>query len=300
MKKQIGFIGLGKMGENMVLNLVDKKYRVVVYNRSPEPVKKLARHKGVIPSYDYEEFVKKIPKPRTIIIMVTAGKPVDSVIKELSKKLNKGDIIIDGGNSYYEDSIRHYKKLKKKGINFLDMGTSGGLKGARNGSSLMIGGDKKIFKKIEPLFKDLAVKNGYGYLGISGAGHFVKTIHNGIEYALLEAYGEGYEILSRSKYNLDMKEVSRIWCNGSVIRSWITELAGDVFRKCGNSIKCVVGKIGGGETGRWSLKIAKKEKVEPHTLEHALMKRKKSLKKQSFSTRFVSAVRKEFGGHNEP
>lgn len=300
MKKYIGFIGLGKMGENMVLNLIDKKYKVVVYNRSPEPTKKLARHKGIVPSYDYDEFVKKIPKPRTIVIMVTAGEPVDSVVKELSKKLSKGDTVIDGGNSYYEDSIKHYKELKKKGIDFLDMGTSGGLTGARNGASIMVGGDKKIYNKIQPLFKDLAVKDGYGYMGEAGAGHFVKTIHNGIEYALLEAYGEGYEILSKSKYKLDMKEVSKVWCNGSVIRSWITELAENVFKKCGNSIKCVVGRIGGGETGNWSLKIARKEKVEPHTLIHALMKRKRSLKQQSFSTRFVSAIRQEFGGHNEP
>ena len=288
------------MGENMVLNLIGKKYKVVAYNRDPKPTKKLANHKGVIPAYDYKEFVKKIPRPRAIVMMITAGKPVDEVIKEISGLLNKGDIIIDGGNSYYEDSVRHHKELKKKGIHFLDMGTSGGLTGARNGASLMIGGDKKVFKVLEPLFKDLAVKDGYGYMGGAGAGHFVKIVHNGIEYALLEAYGEGYEILSKSKYKLDMKEVSKVWSNGSVIRSWITELAGNVFKKCGDSIKCVVGRIGGGETGSWSLRIAKKEKVEPHTLIHALMKRKKSLKQQSFSTRFVSAIRQEFGGHNEP
>lgn len=300
MKKHIGLIGLGKMGENIAIHLTEKGYKVTVYNRSPEPVKRLAKRKGIEGSYNYGEFVSKIPTPRTIIIMVTAGNPVDSVVSELSKRLSKDDIVIDGGNSHYEDSIRHYKELKKKEIHFLDMGTSGGLTGARHGASLMIGGDKKIFKKIEHLFRDMAVKNGYGHVGEAGAGHFVKTIHNGIEYALLEAYSEGYEILHKSKYKLNLKEVSRIWCHGSVIRSWITELAENVFRKCGNSIKCVVGKIGGGETGRWALKIAEKEKIEPHTLEHALTKRKKSKKKQSFATRFVSAVRKEFGGHNEP
>ena len=288
------------MGENMVLNLIGKKYKVVAYNRNPKPTEKLARHKGVIPTYDYKELVKKISRSRVVIMMVTAGKPVDSVIKELSNLLNKGDVIIDGGNSYYEDSVRRCKELKKKGIHFLDMGTSGGLTGARHGASLMIGGDKKVYKKLEPLFRDLAVKKGYGYMGESGAGHFVKTVHNGIEYALLESYAEGYEILSKSKYKLDMVEVSKIWCNGSVIRSWITELAQDVFKKCGNNIKCVVGKIGGGETGRWTLKIAKKLGSDPQTLQHALMKRKKSLKQQSFSTRFVSAIRQEFGGHNEP
>ncbi len=300
MKKHIGFVGLGKMGENMVLNLLGKKYKVVAYNRNPQPTKKIARHKGIVPTYDYKELIKNIPKPRAIIIMVTAGKPVESVVKELSGLLERGDTIIDGGNSYYEDSVRRHKELKKKGINFLDMGTSGGLTGARHGASLMIGGDKKTYKKLEPLFRDLSVKNGYSYMGTSGAGHFVKVVHNGIEYALLEAYAEGYEILSKSKYNLDMKDVSKVWSNGSVIRSWITELAERVFKKCGNNIKCVVGRIGGGETGRWTLKIAKKLGTDPHTLQHALTKRKKSLKQQSFATRFVSAIRQEFGGHNEP
>ena len=300
MKKQIGFIGLGKMGENMVLNLSGKGYKVVVYNRSSGPVRKLAKKKNVIPSYSIEEFVKELPKPRTIIVMVTAGKPVDAVLKSLEPLLNRGDIVIDGGNSYYEDSVRRHKELKRKGIHFLDMGTSGGLLGARHGASLMVGGEKKVFKKIEPLFKSLSVKNGYGYVGEAGAGHFVKTIHNGIEYAVLESYSEGYEILSKSKYKPDLKQVSRIWSNGSVIRSWITELAEDVFKKCGNNIKCVAGKIGGGETGSWAVKIAKKEHAESHTLEHALRKRKKSLKKQSFSTKFASALRKEFGGHDEP
>jgi len=201
MKKVIGLIGLGKMGENMVLNLLDKKYKVVVYNRSSGPTKKLAR-KGATGSYSYEEFVKKLGKQKVIILMVTAGKPVDAVISDLVPLLDKGDIIIDGGNSYYEDSIKLCKDLKKKGINFLDMGTSGGLTGAREGASIMVGGDKKIFSKIEQLFRDLSVKDGYGYMGDSGAGHFVKIVHNGIEYALLEAYGEGFEILEKSKYKL--------------------------------------------------------------------------------------------------
>lgn len=299
MKKHLGFIGLGKMGENMVLNLLSKNYKIVGCNRNPAPTKKLAKHKGFVPAYDYKELVKNIPKPRTIVIMITAGKPIDEVIKELSGLLNKGDIIIDGGNSYYEDSVRRHKELKKKGINFIDMGTSGGLTGARHGASLMIGGDKKICKKLEPLFKDLAVKDGYGYMGDAGAGHFVKVVHNGIEYALLEAYGEGFEILDKSEYKLDYAEVSRVWNNGSVIRSWFTELAGKVFKKS-NCLQMVKGKIGGGETGRWTLKIANKEGVDAHTLKHALNKRKKSLKKQSFSTKFVAAIRKEFGGHNEP
>jgi 6-phosphogluconate dehydrogenase len=300
MKKTIGIIGLGKMGENIALNLSGKGYNVAVYNRHEEQTRKISKHRNIIASFDYDEFVSNIPKPRTIILMVTAGKPVDNVIGELSRKLNKGDIVIDGGNSFYEDSIRRYNELKKKGVHFLDVGVSGGIYGARHGTCLMIGGEKEVFRKTEQLFKDLSVKRGYGYLGKSGAGHFTKMIHNGIEYALIESYAEGYEILNKSKYKFDFEKISKLWSNGSIIRSYITELAGNVFKKCNNNLDCVVGKIGGGETGSWALKTAKKEKVDSQVLEHALKKRKTSLKKQSFSTKFVSSIRKEFGGHNEP
>jgi len=271
MKKQIGFIGLGRMGSNMVLNLFDHDYKVVVYNRSPQSTKKLSRrNKKIIATFSVEELISKLPKPRTIVVMVTAGKPVESVIEKLSSVLDKGDVVVEGGNSKYEDAIKYSKKLKKKGIHILDMGTSGGLTGARNGASLMIGGEKNIFKKTESLFKDLAVKNGYGYFGSAGAGHFVKTIHNGIEYAVLESYGEGFEILNKGPYKLDYEKVARVWSNGSVIRSWISELAEKAFKK-NPKLKPVKGKIGGGETGKWSLEIAKKENIEAHTLEHALL-----------------------------
>jgi len=299
MKKEIGFIGLGKMGSMMVENLLSKKYKIVAHNRSSGPIKKIAR-KGAVPAYSLEELAAKLKGSRVIILMVTAGKPVDLVLKSLSPLLSKGDIVIDGGNSYYEDSVRRYKKLRKLGVNYMDMGTSGGLTGARNGASLMIGGDKKVFRKIEPLFRDLAVKNGYGYMGEAGAGHFVKTVHNGIEYSILESYAEGYGILDKSKYNLDLKNVSRVWSHGSVIRSWITELAEKAFGKHGNVLKNYKGKIGGGETGGWTLKIANELKVDAHTLKHAIQTRKKSLKRQSFATRFISAIRHEFGGHEEP
>ena len=187
MKKHIGFIGLGRMGQNMVLNLLDNKWKVTIYNRSPEKVKKLSKKKNIIPSYSLEEFIKKIPKPRIIWLMVTAGKATDAVINQILPYSSKGDTIIDGGNSFYEISMNRGKKLKKKGIHFLDVGVSGGLEGARKGASLMIGGDKKIFRRIEPLFKSLAVKDGYGYMGSSGSGHFVKGIHNAIEYGMMGA-----------------------------------------------------------------------------------------------------------------
>jgi len=283
------------MGHNMALNLVDNKHRVVVYNRSPEPTRRIAR-KGAIGSYSYEEFCEKLGKKKVILMMVPAGKPVDVVLKGIIPNLSRGDVIIDGGNSYYEDSIRRYKMLKKKGISYLDMGTSGGLAGARHGASLMIGGDKKVFKKVEGLFRDLATKNGYGYMGESGAGHFVKIVHNGIEYGMLEAYGEGFEILYESKYKLDFEKVARVWANGSVIRSWLMELSEEAFRK-NPKLKGVKGIIGGGETGRWAHKIAQKEKVEDRILRHALKRRRESHKRQDFSTKFIVEMRNKFGGH---
>ena len=299
MKKEIGFIGLGRMGSLMVENLLSKKYKIVAYNRSKEPVRRIAK-KGAIASYSLEELIGKLKKPRIIVLMVTAGKPVDLVLNQLTGLLEKGDIVIEGGNSYYQDSIKRHNKLKKLGINFLDMGTSGGLEGARNGASLMIGGNKNIFKKVEQLFKDLAIKDGYGYMGESGSGHFVKTVHNGIEYSVLESYAEGYAILKKSKYKLNLEKVSKVWSNGSVIRSWITELAQRAFRNHTNELKGYKGKVGGGETGMWASKIADNLNIDVDTLKHAIFSRKRSMKKQTFATKFVAAIRKEFGGHKEP
>ena len=193
----VGFIGLGRMGSRMVMNLLDKKQKVVVYNRSPEPVRELSK-KGAIPSYSLHEFVSKLSNKKIIWIMVTSS-AVDSIIADLISLLSKGDIIIDGGNSYYKDSIRRYNKLKEHGINFVDVGTSGGLESARHGACLMVGGDKNIYKQLEFLFRNLAVKDSYGYMGNAGAGHFVKMVHNGIEYGMLEALGEGFEALNNHK-----------------------------------------------------------------------------------------------------
>ena len=296
-KLKLGFIGLGRMGHNVVLNLIDKKHKVVVFNRHPDKVKKIAKQ-GAIGAYSLEELVQKLPKPRVVVLMITAGKPVDAVMKGLLPLLDKGDTIVEGGNSWYEDDLRRSKLCKKKGINFVDMGTSGGLMGARYGASLMIGGDKKIFKQYEKMFKDIATKNGYGYMGPTGSGHFVKMVHNGIEYAIEEAYGEGYELLDKSRYKYDYEKVSTVWNNGSIIRSFLVEKALDAFKK-DPKLRKFKGVIGGGETGQWTLNQAKKEKVEMETLKHAVKKRKQSYKKQSFATKVISAMRWEFGGHLE-
>ncbi len=295
---KLGFIGLGRMGYNIVLNLIDHKHDVVVYNRSPEKVQQIAQE-GAIASSSYEELASKLDTPRLIIISVTAGKPVDDVIDGLLPHLSKGDVIIESGNSWYEDSIRRHDALKKKGIQFLDMGTSGGLSGARNGACLTIGGEKKLFEKYENLFKDIATEKGYAYMGEVGSGHFVKMVHNGIEYALLQAYGEGAETLKKGPYKLDFEKVFSVWSHGSIIRSYLSEISVDAFKK-DHDLKKFKGIIGGGETGTWTLKVAEKEGVEFGSLQHALEARKKSQEKQTFATKYVAAIRNEFGGHVEP
>ena len=293
---KIGFIGLGRMGFSIALNLHSKKIGVVAYNRSPEPLMHIKKY-GIDAAFSTEELIKKLPKQKIIWLMVTAGKPVDSVIDELVPYLNANDIIIDGGNSFYKDSIRRYKKLKNKKIHFVDIGTSGGLKGARYGACLTIGCDKKIFKKIEFACRAVSAKNGYAYVGSAGAGHFVKMVHNGIEYALLQAYGDGFELLLKGPYkNLDLKKIAEAWKNGSVIRSWLVELAADALKK-DPKLSRIEGIIGGGETGQWAVSTAKECKVPFESVKLALKLRKKSRKKPSFSGKVVAALRNEFGGH---
>ncbi len=293
---KLGFIGLGRMGFNMALNLKDNKINVVAYNRHPGPARKIKKH-GVEAAFSIEELIKKLPKQRIIWIMVTAGKPVDVVIKELLPYLSKGNIIIDGGNSFYKDSIRRYNYLKKKKIHFLDIGTSGGLSGARHGACLTIGGDKKIFRKIEPVCKAVSAKNGYAYVGKAGSGHFVKMVHNGIEYVLLQAYGEGFELLKSGPYkSLDLKKISKTWKNGSIIRSYLVELAEKAFAK-DSKLGKIQGIVGGGETGEWAVKTAKEFGVDVETIKLALTERKKSRKKPRFAGKVVAALRNEFGGH---
>lgn len=297
MKKEIGFIGLGKMGQSIVLNLLDKKYKVVIYNRSPEPIKKFARKKGVVPSYSIDEFISKISsKPKIIWLMITAGKPVEETIRNLLPHLKKGDIIIDGGNSFYDDSIKRAKKLKKRGIEFIDCGVSGGIEGARRGACLMIGGNEKTFKKIENLFRDLSVKDGYGYVGLSGAGHFVKGIHNGIEYGMMSALNEGFEaIRSQSKiFKTDLKEVSKIYNNGSIIQGKLTNWLYDSFEKPRylDEISCQVPE---GETEK-EMKILDRRFSMP-ILHKARMMRLHS-RKDMVCGQIISALRNEFGGHD--
>jgi 6-phosphogluconate dehydrogenase len=292
---KIGFIGLGRMGRNMVLRLKKNKQGVVAYNRSPEKVKDVMK-KGVTGAFTLKELVEKLLPPRIIWIMVPAGDPVDKMITGLLPYLNEGDILIDGGNSNYHDSMRRAEYLKTEGIYYLDVGTSGGLGGEKKGYCLMIGGEKQAYGKVEPLFKVLATKEGYNYVGSSGSGHYVKMVHNGIEYALLQSYGEGFELLKNGPFNLDLEKISKLWQNGSVIRSWLLELAEDAFKK-DPQLKKITDFIGGGSTGRWTVEESLKLETPSPMISLALALRFRTRQKESFSGKVVAALRKEFGGH---
>lgn len=293
--KKIGFIGLGRMGTNMVENLLDHRYKVVVYNRSIEPTKKLVR-KGASPSYFLEEFMEKLGKNKIIWIMIKSGKPVEDTIKNLIPYLNKGDTIIDGGNSFYKDSIRRHDFLQKKKINFLDCGTSGGIEGARHGACMMVGGDKKTFDKIEFLFRDFCAKDAYAYVGKSGAGHFVKAVHNGVEYVMMGGLGEGFEILNKNKnkLNINLKEVSKVYANASIIEGKLTKWLWESFKEK-NYLEKIKGVVPQGETEKELETINKVYKM--NLIKTAINQRKLTRKKSSYAGKIISALRNKFGGH---
>lgn len=298
MDKRIGFIGLGKMGLNMVNRIVKGGIEVVAHNRSHEPIKE-AEQLGAIGTYTIEEFFQKLPKQRIIWLMVTAGPVVDEWIQKILPHLKQGDIVVDGGNSNYKDSVRRCEELKNKGITYMDCGTSGGIGGAKDGYSLMAGGTKDGFTQIEPVLKTLARNQPHGYLhvGPSGAGHYVKTIHNGIEYALCQAYGEGLELITKGPYNVELAKLAHVWNNGSVIRGWLLELAEEAFKE-NPTLEGIKGIIGGGETGTWTVEEAKLRNVKIPTIELALKIRKDTNKKEgSFSAKVVAVLRNKFGGH---
>ncbi|OGG27493.1 6-phosphogluconate dehydrogenase (decarboxylating) [Candidatus Gottesmanbacteria bacterium RIFCSPLOWO2_01_FULL_39_12b] len=266
--------------------------------RSPDKLRDDRSIGKLTPCYNLNHLVNNLAPPRIIWLMVEHGKPVDEVIRELIKAgVTKGDIIIDGGNSFYKDSVKRHKFLKEKGINFLDMGTSGGLEGARNGACLMIGGEKNIYEKLVPLFQKLiGTKGGYAYFGPAGAGHFVKMVHNGVEYGMLQAIGEGFELLAKGPYDLNFHLISKNWNSGSVVRGWLMELLERALQK-DPKLKSFSGIIGGGSTGEWTVETAKELEVKVPVIKESLDARKKSLDKPSFSGKVVAALRYQFGGH---
>ena len=288
MKKHIGYIGLGKMGMSMVARLKEKKWHVETYD---------VNGKGSAQSL--EQLANSLLKPRIIWIMVPAGKPVDGVINELLPLLQKGDTVIDGGNSLYEDSIHHGKKLAQRGISFLDVGVSGGPGTVRAGKpALMIGGEKKVFEKLKPLLLDLTRKASFGYMGKSGAGHFVKMVHNCIEYGMMQAIAEGFAMMKKARFRLDLREVARVYNNGGVIQSRLTGWLETGLKKYGQELKEVSGSVAHTGEGEWTVKTAKKLGVPVPAIKDAFDFRVQSEKKPSYTGKILTMLRSQFGGHS--
>ena len=294
---EVGMIGLGRMGMNMARRLVGDGHKVVVYNRTQDKVSQMVKE-GAVASNSFQDFIVKLTPPRVVWMMLPIGGPIDEHIEKLMPLLLEGDILIDGGNSHFKDDIRREKLLKSKGIHYMDAGVSGGIWGLKVGYCTMVGGDKSDFERIEPLLKTLAPENGYLYCGKTGAGHFVKMIHNGIEYGLMEAYGEGFEILKASPFasSLDLGKVARVWNHGSVVRSWLLELLERAFENDPNLDK-ISGYVEDSGEGRWTVEQAIESGVSATSIAHAVFKRFESRQKEVFSNKVLAALRNEFGGH---
>jgi 6-phosphogluconate dehydrogenase len=293
---EIGIYGLGRMGGNMATRWVRAGHRVVASNRSRGPVEEAATL-GAIPAYTMEEMVGKLEAtPRVVWLMVPSGQVTDDALDHALSLLKPGDIIIDGGNSNWHDTQRRAGKVNAAGLHFQDCGTSGGIWGLKVGYSLMIGGEKEIFEHLEPLYKSLAPENGYGYMGTHGAGHFVKMVHNGVEYGMLQAYGEGFEILEKSQFSLDMREVTRVWQNGSVVRSWLLDLAALAFNE-DPTLANIKGYVQDSGEGRWTVQAAIDEDVPAPVITLSLLQRFVSRQDESFSAKVIAALRNQFGGH---
>jgi glucose-6-phosphate 1-dehydrogenase len=299
-EKGVGIIGLGKMGSGIARRLLENGWNVVGYNRT-ESKTKILEHEGLKGAYSMEEFVRKIKKPRVIWLMVPAGKAVDDMLfgkDGCALHLEKGDMVIDGGNSFFKDSVAREKKLQRRGIHFMDVGVSGGPGGARNGACLMVGGDKKIYQKLEPLFKDLAAHAAYGYFGKSGAGHFVKMVHNGIEYGMMQAIAEGFEIMKRSRFKPNLKNVADVYNHKSVVESRLVGWLKDGFEEYGEDLKKISSAVGHTGEGAWTVQTAKELGVPTPIITGALRFRKQSAQKPSYTGKVLSTLRNQFGGHS--
>jgi len=298
MKKEIGYIGLGKMGKNMVFRLLKNKWKVVAYNRSPEKVEEVVR-RGAVGVTNIKDIISNLSTPRVVWVMVS-HQAVGEVIEELVPLLKKGDIIIDGGNSPYRESIERSKQLAKKGIGFLDIGVSGGPGGALKGACMMVGGQKELYDKFSKsgFFTHTCVINGYGYMGNSGAGHFVKMVHNGIEYGMMQSIAEGYDLLRHSKeFNLDLLKVTDVYSHGSVITSRLVSWMYDGYKKYGKDLNDISGRASASGEGKWTVEAGERENIPMPAIVAALKTRKASQKKPSYQGKVVSTMRGEFGQH---
>jgi 6-phosphogluconate dehydrogenase len=293
---QLAMIGLGRMGGNMVQRLLGGEHEVVVYDRSADAVKQLVA-KGVTGANDVADVAKRLPPRRVVWVMLPAGAPVESTIEQLVARLERGDIVIDGGNSNYRDSLRRAEALEAKGIEFVDVGTSGGVWGLTQGYCLMIGASPSAFEYCEPIFRTLAPADGYAHVGPPGAGHYVKMVHNGIEYGMLQAYAEGYEILHASQdFTLDLRQIAKLWNHGSVVRSWLNELAERALSR-DSELAGIRGYVEDSGEGRWTVEEAMRLDVPAPVITLSLLARFRSRQEESFGAKVIAALRNEFGGH---
>lgn len=297
MSKTIGYIGLGKMGINMTGRLIGLGWKIYAYD--PEPaVRMVAKEKGAVVFSSIKTLAEALPDPKVVFMMVP-HKVVDEVIRELLPYLSKGSSVIDGGNSHFENSVKRYKSLKWHGVAFLDAGISGGPKGALNGACVMVGGDKRVFMENEQLFSDIAMPTGYLYVGKSGAGHFAKMVHNGIEYGVMQSIAEGFSILKNSHFKYDLEKLARLYNTGSVIESRLVGWLSDAYQIYGKNLKKVSGKVAHTGEGDWTFKVAQKMKIAVPAIKTALQFRKKSaINPNGYTGKILSALRNQFGGHN--
>lgn len=292
---QLGMIGMGKMGLPMVHNGRDHGLEIVVFSEKSEKIIDLAAE-GIKGFSRLETFVAALLPPRVVWLMIPAGAPVDTMISRLLPLLDSGDILIDGGNSWYQDSQRRHAQMLQAGIHFMDVGTSGGTEGARNGACLMIGGDREIYYRIEPVFKALGGSSGFAYLGESGSGHFVKMIHNGIEYGMMQAIGEGLEIMQHSPLGLELDKVTAVWQRGSIVSGLLMDMtAASLARE--PDLQSIEGIVAASGEANWTVNEAVRLGVAAPTIAAALFARFKSQDREKFAERSVAAMRREFGGH---
>jgi 6-phosphogluconate dehydrogenase len=292
---ELAMIGLGRMGSGMTIRLMQGGHQVVVFDRSADAIAALAG-KGATGASSLEDLGQKLKAPRVFWLMIPAGPPVDDTIQRLSAILSPGDIIVDGGNSNYKDSMQRAEALRSQQVEFLDCGVSGGIWGLKVGFNLMVGGNEAVFKQVEPIFQTLAPPDGYGYVGASGAGHYAKMVHNGIEYSMLQSYAEGFEILKAAPFGFDLVQLTRLWNHGSVIRSWLLELAEDAFQR-DPELAHIKGYVEDSGEGRWTLEEALEHAVPAPVLALSLFMRYRSRQDDSFSAKVLAALRNEFGGH---
>jgi 6-phosphogluconate dehydrogenase len=322
---RLGMVGLGRMGANMTRRLLRGGHEVVVSDLSPQNVKNIA-DEGATASASIDDFVSKLGKPRVAWLMVPAGAATEQTVQELSQKMQSGDVLIDGGNSYFKDDIRRSEQLKSKGIHYVDVGTSGGVWGLERGYCMMIGGPKEVVQQLDPIFKTLApgrgdiprtpgrekmtgtAEDGYIYCGPSGAGHFVKMVHNGIEYGMMQAYAEGFDIFRNAtttqipenqRYDLNLADIAEVWRRGSVVSSWLLDLTAMALTE-NPTLSEYSGFVQDSGEGRWTIQAAIDEAVSVDVLAASLFTRFRSRQEHTFAEKVLSAMRQKFGGHVEP